>query len=173
MNKLLKTQILNNSRISEAFWFAAQAHGKQLRKSGQPYIIHPVSVASMLIEYGYSDEVSIIAAILHDVVEDSSCTVGDIRSRFGDTVAFLVDGVTKDSGCDKQYEDKLVTYSRQDERVALIKAFDRMHNLETIEYLKPNKKQKFLAETKDFYLSFFSDHINNPSLITALSRLAA
>ncbi len=145
------------ARIREAFEFAREAHSPQRRKSGEPYIIHPVSVARIVAEELELGADPVIAAFLHDVVEDTHYTIEDIRARFGDEVAFLVDVVTKKKG-DKAVHSKQIDNFRQilasmqyDVRALLIKLADRLHNMRTLSSMKPDKQMKIAGETDYFY----------------------
>ncbi len=145
------------ARLRNAFEFAWEAHLPQRRKSGEPYIIHPVSVARIVAEELELGADPVIAAFLHDVVEDTPFTIEDIRSRFGDEVAFLVDVVTKKKG-DKQVQSKQIDNFRQilasmqyDVRALLIKLADRLHNMRTLSSMKPDKQMKIAGETDYFY----------------------
>lgn len=144
-------------RIRQAFEFARQAHSGQKRKSGAPYIIHPVAVARIVAEELQLGANPVIAAFLHDVVEDTSFTLDDIKARFGSDVAFLVRVVTKQKK--KQYEtSKQVDNFKQmleslhyDIRAILIKLADRLHNMRTLESMRPDKQMKIAGETDYFY----------------------
>ena len=145
--------------IQKAFDFANEAHKGVRRRSGEPYILHPIAVAKIVVSnigLGYK---SIIAALLHDVVEDTDYTVDDLRSLFGDKVATLVEGLTKIKTV-LDNEDKAVKKSMQaenfkrilltlndDVRVVLIKLADRLHNVRTIEFMPEHKRDKILSET--------------------------
>ncbi len=144
-------------RIRDAFEFAWEAHLPQRRKSGEPYIIHPVSVARIVAEELELGADPVIAAFLHDVVEDTHYTIEDIRARFGDDVAFLVDVVTKKKG-DRVVQSKQIDNFRQilasmqyDVRALLIKLADRLHNMRTLSSMKPDKQMKIAGETDYFY----------------------
>ena len=146
-------------RISDAYALAREAHKEQRRKSGEPYIMHPVAVARIVAEELRLGANPIIAAFLHDVVEDTSYTIEDIRERFGDDVAFLVNVVTKkkkrntsiksSSQIDnyKQMLDSL----HYDIRALLIKLSDRLHNMRTLNSMRPDKQMKIAGETDYFY----------------------
>lgn len=147
------------SKVKEAVELAMEAHKDQRRRSGEPYIIHPLCVATILAEMEM-DISSIIAGLLHDVVEDTAFSLDDVRARFGDTVAMLVDGVTKltnltwDAGKeDKQAENlrKMFLAMAKDIRVIIIKLADRTHNMRTLQYMKPEKQKEKARETLDIY----------------------
>ena len=144
-------------RLRDAFEFAREAHRPQKRKSGEPYIIHPVNVARIIAEELELGVDPIIAAFLHDVVEDTPYTIDDIRERFGDDVAFLVGVVTKEKK-DKYVKSKQVDNFRQilasmqyDVRALLIKLADRLHNMRTLSSMRPDKQMKIAGETDYFY----------------------
>src|SRR5437899_6567852 len=144
--------------ISQAYESAATAHENQLRKSGDPYIHHPLAVAMILAELGL-DDVTVAAALLHDAVEDTGLTVDDISRDFGPEVASIVDGVTKldrvsfDSREAQQAASmrKMLVAMAKDIRVLLIKLADRLHNMRTIAALRPDKQRRIAQETLDVY----------------------
>lgn len=147
------------SQIERAYKIAFEAHKEQRRRSGEPYIIHPVSVAIILAEMELDKE-TIVAGILHDVVEDTVMTLDDIEKEFGAEVALLVDGVTKltqlSYSKDKveiQAENlrKMFLAMARDIRVILIKLADRLHNMRTLEYQTPVKQKEKARETMDIY----------------------
>ena len=145
-------------RIGDAYVLAREAHKEQRRKSGEPYIMHPVAVAKIVAEELRLGANPIIAAFLHDVVEDTPYTVDDIRERFGDDVAFLVNVVTK-----KKKKSNVKTSSQIDNykqmldslhydiRALLIKLSDRLHNMRTLSSMRPDKQMKIAGETDYFY----------------------
>lgn len=144
-------------KIYEAFEFARKAHDGQLRKSGEPYIIHPIAVAMIVaveLELGANP---VIAAFLHDVVEDTDYTIDDIRQRFGDDVAFLVSVVTKKNTGDYEISKQVDNYKQMlnsihyDIRALLIKLADRLHNMRTLGSMPPHKQMKIAGETDFFY----------------------
>lgn len=143
-------------RVRRAFEVAYQCHDGQKRKSGEPYIIHPVAVATILAEIGL-DEDTIVGGLLHDTVEDTSCTLEDITSEFGETVALLVNGVTKldkvEFGEATQAETvrKMVIAMSKDIRVLLIKLADRLHNARTWEFVAASSAQAKARETLEIY----------------------
>ena len=147
------------SMIEKAYKLAVKAHGDQRRKSGEPYIIHPLWVAIILADLEMDKE-TIAAGILHDVVEDTKFTEEDIRREFGDEVALLVDGVTKlgrlSYSSDKlevQAENlrKMFLAMAKDIRVIIIKLADRLHNMRTLQFMTPAKQKEKAKETMDIY----------------------
>jgi guanosine-3',5'-bis(diphosphate) 3'-pyrophosphohydrolase len=144
--------------IMRAFELADKAHEGQKRKSGENYIIHPVAVAYILAEYKMDVE-TIVAALLHDVIEDTVYTNDYIAEHFNDTVADLVEGVTKIGQIEFQSKEesqaenmrKMVLAMSKDIRVILIKLVDRLHNMRTLEYMTPEKQQEKSRETMDIY----------------------
>lgn len=144
--------------IHRAFCFAAERHEGQYRKSGEPYVSHPMSVARVIAEMRL-DTASVCAALLHDVVEDTDATDADIRERFGEDVAFLVDGVTKlgrfnfTSKEDQQAESfrKMLLAMARDIRVVLVKLADRLDNMRTLQHMKPSSQARIAQETLDVY----------------------
>ncbi len=144
-------------RIREAFEFAAMAHAPQKRKTGEPYILHPIAVATIVAEELMMEANVVMAACIHDVVEDTPYTIEDIRERFGDDVAFLVDVVTKKKK-NTYVESKQVDNYRQmlnsvqyDIRALLIKLADRLHNMRTLSSMPADKQMKIAGETDYFY----------------------
>ena len=144
--------------IRWAWVFCMQHHEGQLRASGEPYVIHPLEVAQILAELKM-DSTAIAAGLLHDAVEDTDVTTVQVADRFGEQVAHIVEGVTK---LDKikfanreehQAENirKMLLAMVTDVRVVIIKLADRLHNMRTLEHLKPEKQQKIARETLDIY----------------------
>ena len=145
--------------IEKAYQVAKAAHKDQVRKSGEPYIIHPLCVGIILADLGLDKE-SIAAGLLHDVVEDTPMTTEDVAREFGDEVALLVDGVTKlgqlsysADKVDEQAENlrKMFLAMAKDIRVILIKLADRLHNMRTLKYMRPEKQKEKARETMDIY----------------------
>lgn len=144
--------------IRRAYLFSALHHRGQTRASGEPYLVHPLEVSEILAEMRL-DEVSVSTGLLHDVVEDTLVDLETIKSYFGDEIALLVDGLTKianisDLSREKQQAEnvrKMVLAMITDVRVVLIKLADRLHNMRTMQYLKPSKRERISQETLDIY----------------------
>ena len=145
------------TRIRAAFELAREAHAEQKRKSGEPYIIHPIAVATIVAEELKLGANPVIAAFLHDVVEDTDYTMDDIRQRFGDDVAFLVSVVTKKSIGHYEISKQVDNYKQMlnsihyDIRALLVKLADRLHNMRTLSSMRPDKQMKIAGETDFFY----------------------
>ena len=152
------TPNLDTQRLFSAFTYADAEHHGQLRKSGEPYIIHPLAVADIVADLGL-DVDSVIAALLHDCIEDTNATHDEIAKKFGAPVAALVEGVTKltrvqyVSKEEEQMENlrKMLMAMAQDIRVILIKICDRLHNMRTMEYQSPKKQREKSLETMEIY----------------------
>lgn len=146
------------AEIEKAYLFAKEAHGNQVRYSGEPYITHPVTVAILLAQMRM-DPATIMAAILHDVIEDTPVTLADIVAQFGNEVAELVDGVTKltqihfENYAQAQAENfrKMVMAMTSDIRVILVKLSDRLHNMRTLSGLPPEKRRRKALETLEIF----------------------
>ena len=147
--------------IDKAFAVANKCHSEQRRRSGEPYIIHPIAVAGILVDLGM-DWQSIVAALLHDVVEDTEYTIEQLKEEFGEDVAVLVDGVTKlgqvqlnsrDSKEQAQAENvrKMLLAMSKDIRVIIVKLADRLHNMRTLEYVAPQKQRDKALETLEIF----------------------
>lgn len=149
---------LNLDRIIQAYQFGESAHSGQFRKSGETYFIHPIHVSLILAELEL-DEDTIIAGLLHDVVEDTKYTLEDVSKEFGIQVSLLVDGVTKlgqihyETKEEQQAENlrKMFLAMAKDIRVILIKLADRLHNMRTLKYMTDNKKKEIAGETLEIY----------------------
>ncbi|HSX02789.1 MAG TPA: bifunctional (p)ppGpp synthetase/guanosine-3',5'-bis(diphosphate) 3'-pyrophosphohydrolase [Candidatus Saccharimonadia bacterium] len=153
-----------NEAINRAFKVAEVAHTGQLRSSGEPYLVHPVTVASIVAEWGLDHE-AIMAALLHDVVEDTDITLEQLAVDFGPKVAELVDGVTKlklrrlpglaeDSARREASTEnlrKLLLATAKDYRVIMVKLADRLHNLRTLEHLSPERRQRIARESLEIF----------------------
>lgn len=164
---LLFSYVKNNQKIIDAVKFAQEHHQYQYRKSGEPYIVHPICVASIVCAYG-GDEEMVIAALLHDVIEDTTCELDEIVSKFGNQIAELVQGLTKiieirdeellPSNSDEKLIAsalsfrKMLLASIDDVRVLVIKLCDRLHNMLTLGALSENKQKRISEETLVVYV---------------------
>ncbi|MBU1643131.1 RelA/SpoT family protein, partial [bacterium] len=163
---LLRKSFALNEKVNDALAFATDAHKEQLRKSGVAYIIHPILVASIVAKIT-EDESMVIAALLHDVVEDTLITIEEVKARYGDDVAHLVGGLTKidsirDANLASSASDeklivsalsfrKMLLASIEDVRVLVVKLCDRLHNMLTLEALPPHKQERIAEETLVVY----------------------
>ena len=191
--RALGTKNVDKGRIIHAFEIANECHEGQIRKSGEPYITHPVAVSTILAELGM-DEDTIVGSLLHDTVEDTGYTLAELRREFGPTVELLVDGVTKldkvEYGEAAQAETvrKMVIAMSKDIRVLLIKLADRLHNARTWKYVNPESAKKKAHETLEIYaplahrlgmnsikweLEDLSFKAMYPSVYTEIERLVA
>jgi GTP diphosphokinase / guanosine-3',5'-bis(diphosphate) 3'-diphosphatase len=144
--------------LRRAYIYSAKAHKDQVRASGEPYLIHPLSVAAILADMKM-DVATVSTGLLHDVVEDTLASTDDISKLFGEEVANLVDGVTKISNLGKKSKEeaqaenlrKMILAMTDDIRVVLIKLADRLHNMRTLEYLRPEKRKRIAEETLEVY----------------------
>lgn len=147
---------VDTDKILLAYEFARECHVGQFRKSGDEYIVHPIEVSKILINMKMDTD-TIVAGILHDIVEDTLITVSDIEYNFGSSVAKLVDGVTKLSvlpkGTKKQHENirKMIVAMAQDLRVVIIKLADRLHNMRTLKYMPSHKQERISRETLEIF----------------------
>ena len=169
--------------LDHAIDVATEAHEGQKRKSGEPYIIHPLAVAGILIEWGMDID-TVLAGVLHDTIEDTSLTFDKIESLFGRDVAFLVDGVTKVSRARSGMRDlesylpatkdnltKLMIAVGQDIRVIIIKLADRLHNMRTLEYQTADKQKKIARETMEVFAPL-ADRLNMGRVRVQLEELS-
>ena len=146
------------AEVYQAYLFGAEAHDGQIRKTGEPYIYHPLAVARILAEM-HMDQKSVISAILHDVIEDTPFAKDQVEKRFGEEVAELVDGVSKlthiefASKAEAQAENfrKMMLAMVKDIRVILIKLADRLHNMRTLGVMRPDKRRRIARETLEIY----------------------
>ena len=145
-------------QLESAYHFSKAAHHGQFRKTGEPFITHPLQVTSILADW-HLDPQALTAAMLHDVMEDTSVTKSDISSLFGKPVAELVDGVskldliefqTKEEAQAENFRKMLLAMAR-DVRVILIKLADRLHNMRTLDAMPPEKRRRIARETMDIY----------------------
>ena len=170
-------------RVKKAEAMARKAHDGQFRKTGEPYIIHPLAVKKILEDWGM-DEDTVIAGILHDTVEDTNVTLNDIKEEFGESVAFLVDGVTKLSVARNGMRDldtylpetkdnflRLMVALGDDIRVLIIKLADRLHNLRTLSALPPDKQKKIAKESLEVFAPL-ADRLNMGLLRVEMADLA-
>ncbi len=156
LSSYLEPQQIN--RVKRAYYYAEQAHEGQMRRSGEAYITHPLAVANILAGM-HMDHQSLMAAMLHDVIEDTGIPKEALAEQFGDSVAELVDGVSKltqfefESQAQKQAENfqKMALAMAKDIRVILVKLADRLHNMRTLGALKPEKKRRIAKETLEIY----------------------
>ena len=152
----LATDQVNSVR--RAYFYAEQAHDGQFRRSGEPYVTHPLAVANILCDM-HMDHQSLMAAMLHDVIEDTGVSKTAIKGQFGDTVADMVDGVSKlnkitfSTHAEAQAENfqKMALAMARDLRVILVKLADRLHNMRTLDVLSPEKRRRIARETLDIY----------------------
>ena len=144
-------------QVRHAYLFAEEAHKDQTRRSGEPYITHPLSVAGILSEM-HMDHQCLMAALLHDVIEDTGVLKNTIGKEFGEDVAHLVDGVSKlsnifQSRAEAQAENfqKMTLAMAKDIRVIMIKLADRLHNMRTLDHLNSEKQRRIAKETLEIY----------------------
>lgn len=152
---------VNEDLISKSFEFCLEAHKNDLRASGEPYFTHPYEVAVIVAKEIPLDDITIVATLLHDVVEDTEFSLDLLAKEFGKEVAEIVDGVTKISGIFKGQEitqaenyRKLLLSMVKDVRVILVKFADRLHNMRTLEYVSPEKQRRIAQETLEIYAPF-------------------
>ncbi len=166
LNSLLETcknnlSSVNEELIRKAFRLSYEAHKNDFRASGEPYFIHPYEVARIVAEEMPLDDISVISALLHDVVEDTDISLDFIHQEFGKEVAEIVDGVTKIGGVFRgQYITQAENYRKmllsmiKDVRVILVKFADRLHNMRTLEFVSPHKQRRIAKETLEIYAPF-------------------
>ena len=156
---LRKNPKLEEGILRKAIAFIAEAHSGQYRKSGMPYTEHPYEVAKILADLK-QDQATVLAGLLHDVVEDTPHTLKEITEKFGEDTAFMVDAVTKITAVQEASKTaqkagtyrKLITAMAKDPRVIMIKIADRIHNMRTMQYMKPEKRKLIAQETLDIYV---------------------
>src|SRR6476619_414460 len=149
---------LDRELLARAYRFSEKAHEGQKRLSGDKYVSHCVEDAKILVDLQL-DSTTIADALIHDVIEDTAVTVGDIEAEFGKEIAEIVDGLTKighlplNSSQERQVENyrKLLLSIAKDARVILIKLADRLHNMRTLEFLPPERQKRIAQETRDLY----------------------
>lgn len=145
--------------IEKAYFYAEKHHKNQKRASGEDYIVHPLNVAYILSSM-HADSDTLCAALLHDVVEDTKASINELKDEFNETVAYLVDGVTKLSKMNFGSKDeqtasnirRIIVSIREDARIIIIKLVDRLHNMRTLEYKKANRQQAIALETLEIYV---------------------
>ena len=148
----------NEELLNRAYVYAMKAHGEQMRASGDPYFSHPLEVAAILTDLKL-DDATIVAALLHDTIEDTEATRAEIDQLFGQEIGALVDGLTKLKKLDlvsreaKQAENlrKLLLAIAEDVRVLLVKLADRLHNMRTLQFMPPEARRRIAEETLDIY----------------------
>ncbi len=152
---------VDEALISKAFEYSLEAHRNDLRASGEPYFTHPYEVANIVVEEFPLDDITVVSALLHDVVEDTEFTLEILSKEFGREVAEIVDGVTKISGIFRGHEitkaenyRKLLLSMVKDVRVILVKFADRLHNMRTLEFVSPDKQRRIAQETLEIYAPF-------------------
>ena len=159
LNKINENNLnIDVEMIKKAFYYAEEAHKNQKRESGEPYIIHPLDVAIILVDLGM-DTSTIAAGLLHDVIEDTSCTYEEMCKIFNTEIAYLVNGVTKLGKIEYKTKEeqqadnvrKMLLAMSKDIRVIIIKLADRLHNMRTLKFKQKEKQKKTAQETLDIY----------------------
>jgi GTP pyrophosphokinase len=174
---------MRTKRVERAIKLAEKAHSGQFRATGEPYIVHPKAVLKILEGWGM-DEDTLVAGVLHDTVEDTDLTLDDIKDEFGESVAFLVDGVTKLGSARKGMRDidtylpetkdnliRLLVALGADIRVLIIKLADRLHNMRTLSALSPDRQKKIAKETLEIFAPL-ADRLNMGQLRVEMADLA-
>jgi len=155
LKSLDSKNVLDFELINKAIYWAKKYHGEQKRKSGEAYYSHPLEVAYMISDYKLKTDV-IVASILHDIIEDTEVTAGMILDNFGWRITEMVDMLTRDRpDGNKLSVEEIITkaYQKQDEEVLLIKLFDRLHNLKTLNAITEERKKKIALETLSSFLA--------------------
>jgi len=154
-------KVVDEGLVAKAFELSMEAHKNDLRASGEPYFTHPYEVAMIVAEEFPLDDVTIVTALLHDVVEDTEFSIEFMNREFGKEVSEIIDGVTKISGIFRGHEitkaenyRKLLLSMVKDVRVILVKFADRLHNMRTLEFVKPDKQRRIAQETLEIYAPF-------------------
>jgi len=157
----LSTSKVDENLITNAFRFALEAHKNEKRASGEPYFSHPYEVAMILAKEIPLDDITIAAALLHDVVEDTKFTINDLKAEFGNEIADIVDGSSQIDGISDNYElkqiesyKKMLLSMTSDIRVIIVKFADRLHNLRTLEFLPDGKRIRLAQETLEIFAPF-------------------
>ncbi|WP_337872389.1 bifunctional (p)ppGpp synthetase/guanosine-3',5'-bis(diphosphate) 3'-pyrophosphohydrolase [Ignavibacterium sp.] len=152
---------VDEALITKAFEYSLEAHKNEIRASGEPYFTHPYEVANIAVEEFPLDDITVVSALLHDVIEDTDYTLKILSKEFSKEVAEIVDGVTKISGIFKGHEitkaenyRKLLLSMVKDVRVILVKFADRLHNMRTLEFVSPDKQRRIAQETLEIYAPF-------------------
>jgi RelA/SpoT family (p)ppGpp synthetase len=157
----INLKVVDEVLVAKAFELSMEAHKNDLRASGEPYFTHPYEVAMIVAEEFPLDDVTIVTALLHDVVEDTEYSIEFMNREFGKEVSEIIDGVTKISGIFRGHEitkaenyRKLLLSMVKDVRVILVKFADRLHNMRTLEFVKPDKQRRIAQETLEIYAPF-------------------
>jgi (p)ppGpp synthase/HD superfamily hydrolase len=166
--------VLDFKLINKAIYWAKKYHGDQKRKSGEPYYSHPLEVAYMVSGYNLKTDV-IVASILHDIIEDTEVTAGMILDNFSWRIAEMVDRLTRDRPDGSKLSIKEIldrAYQSEDEEVLIIKLFDRLHNVQTLDAMKPDKKIQTIEETLLYFISM-SMYYNVTHVIINLGEICS
>ena len=172
IQKIHQREDLDSEAITRAYYLAERTHAHQKRKSGEPYILHPVAVANIILEIG-GDETMICAALLHDTIEDAlnpSEVDTAIEEGFGKEVYYLVHALSKNADILDKHEQQEHFFQQMEEAlqsdisVFFLKMADLIHNLQTIDGLKPEKKEIWVRELRERYIPLFQDHYHQVAL---------